>query len=143
MAVVTKQMLKESRPEIEAALIEVGNRFGVSFKIGNGKFGEEGGVSGSFVLKILGTSEDGKSGEQVEFEKYCRIYELLPEAFGQTFQANGHEYKIAGLQTTRSKYPILAERADGKRHLFPQEVIHRVLDSKYVSESDLTRPVVY
>ena len=106
MAKITKAMLKEVREEMNKALEEVGKKYGVQFDTGNASFDEY-----SFTFKVNGkmtATEDGESVEKKEWDKYCGMFGLKPENFGQTIEANfGQKYQILGLKPSSRKNPIL------------------------------------
>lgn len=119
MAKITKAMLKEVREEMDKALEKVGNKYGVKFETGNASFDEY-----SFTFKVNGkatTTEDGESVEKKEWDKYCGMYGLKPEHFGQTIEANfGQKYQILGLKPSSRKNPImLKDLRTGKEGVGP------------------------
>jgi hypothetical protein len=134
MGQVTRQTLKDLRPEIEAALAAVGEKWGVTLTAGNGKYGLDGGVSGSLQLNITGTSVDGKSGKQVEFEQYSWMYDLAPEAFGQTFTSQGATFRVSGLKMQGQRFTITADKVTtGKGYKFGHKDVLRLLGEQFKS----------
>ena len=137
MAQVTRQTLQGLRPEIDAALVAVGEKFGVTLTCGNGKYGMEGGISGSMNVSITGTSVDGKSGAQVEFEQYSWLYDLAPEAFGQAFNYGGRTFRVSGLKMKGQRFTILGDdvtsgvRTHGKTFKFRHADVLRSLGEEY------------
>ena len=111
-----KQLLVSLRPQIDAALAEVASRNGLtSLRAGNGTFNPD---AGEFTFKLEGKIEGAKGAEAVRYEQNARWLNLPP--LGSKFQAGGHEYETAGLNSTGSK--VLCKRTeDGKAYLFPAE----------------------
>ena len=132
MAQVTRQTLQGLRPEINAALVAGGEKFGVTLTCGNGKYGLEGGVSGSMAVNITGTSVDGKSGAPVELEHYAWRYDLAPDAFGQAVNHGGRTFRVSGLKTKGQRYTILADDVTtGKTFKFGHADVLRSLGEEY------------
>ncbi|MBI4382369.1 MAG: hypothetical protein HY574_14420 [candidate division NC10 bacterium] len=95
------------------------------------KVGRQGGNYDATMLKLtlelrVAETADGRSGEQVEFEKYCFIAGLKPEDFGLEFAYSGTDYRVVVIAPKRSRNPVIAIRIkDGKRFVFPREVLQR------------------
>lgn len=92
---------------------------------------DRGGRYDSTMLKLtfellVTETPDGKSGDQAQFEKYCFIAGLTPDQFGLEFTYSGETYRIVGIAPKRSKRPVIGARTtDGKRFVFPPEVIRQ------------------
>jgi hypothetical protein len=97
MTTINKQTLQTLRPQVEQALAELGDRFGIDFALGRGSYNSSG-VSGSFTLEMSTRDEaTGKSGAQVIFERYAPRYGLTAEDFGREFSIRKTRYKIVGI----------------------------------------------
>lgn len=98
---------------IEAALKKVGDDFGVDLTAAGGVFGEN-----RPHIKIAVTVRDngsGMSSEHANFNRYCAMYGLKPEHFGQNIILDRTAYEIVGIKTSSGKYPIQIKRIfDGK-----------------------------
>lgn len=117
---IGKAELIGMRSRIEAALEQLGQELGVTFKTGNGSYG---GNTGMLKLDIkVDDPEIQTKARQEEFNQYCSWFDLEPRHFGVTFRANrGIEYKVVGLNLKgRSrKYPIIVQEvATGKEICF-------------------------
>lgn len=110
-----RNVIKNIRPEIEAALKEVALRHGVVIKCGNGSY-----TANNFTLKLEASAIDAATGvvftkEAEAYKRNAAILGLKEEWLNQTFQSyTGESYKVVGLKPKSTKYPVLGERADGK-----------------------------
>jgi len=110
-----RNIIKNIRPEIEAALKEVALRHGVVIKCGNGSY-----TTNNFTLKLEASAVCCATG--VVFTKEAEAYKrnavllgLKEEWLNQTFQSyTGESYKVVGMKPKSTKYPVLGERTDGK-----------------------------
>lgn len=107
----------------EALAIElekVGKRFGVQLKIKSGSY-----ASHNYTFKTEASIVD-KSGvvhskEAEDFKRYTKMGMLggLKESdLGRTFTISGNTYTIKGARMRSRKYPIMADRLDGKGFKF-------------------------
>ncbi len=98
---------------IEGALKQVGDDFGVDLTAAGGIYGDN-----RPHVKISVTVRDtgsGMSSEQTNFNRYCGLYGLKPEHFGQNIILDRTAYEIVGIKTTSTKYPVQIKRVfDGK-----------------------------
>jgi len=110
MKMITKEMLRALRFDIDAALVAVAEKHGLkSLTTGSATFGP-----GHFTMKLDGLAEGGKSREAARYES-AGFLGLPP--LGSTFRSGGHTYTTVGLNTTGSK--VLCDREDGKTYLYP------------------------
>jgi len=79
-----------------------------------------------FRVKLEGRfiPKDGKSIEQVEFEKHCRKFGLSEKDFGQKVLINGEVGFVSGINARAKKYPILIS-VDGKVYKMHQSTFQR------------------
>lgn len=100
---------------IEQALQAVGNQYGVEIKRGSGRFD-----AGEFKLSLhctvlAGATERKNENDRLEFELYAYRYGLTGTDFGRTFTSGDTTYTIVGVKPKSKRFPIICERADGKR----------------------------
>ena len=101
---IDKNTLVSLRPDIDAALAELGARLGLKFHAGNGSYGDN---RAHFKLEIeVDDPAVQEAAARKEFEQYCGLYDLEPSDFGIEFKANGKTYRVCGLAMNRSKFPI-------------------------------------
>ena len=119
-----KTFLGKLRREIDAHLADIAKYQGLdSLKTGNISYDADG-VGAKITVKAVAKRPDGKTREQLDFEKYHTIFDLKPEHFGARFVNKGSEFEIVGLMPSRRKYPVLAVNlATGKRNLFTPDVV--------------------
>ena len=117
-----KQEFNMFRQDVEQALQEVGQRYGIEIKAGHITYGET-----KFTLKLEAHKPEvnGKSFEQAEFEKYCLLYGLSKEDYNKQFVLEGKVFTIFGFKPKASKYPILARCENGKTYKFSASSIRR------------------
>lgn len=69
------------------------------------------------------------TGRPKNFRSLAPIYGLKPEDLGRTFavshgwRGGSTQYKITGISGWKSKYPIIAERSDGRKFRFPLDTV--------------------
>jgi hypothetical protein len=115
---LTKDTLKAIRSDIDAALAAVAQRHNIALKTGHCSFTE---TNATMRLDIATKDESGAvlTKEAVNFGMYAETYGMDPNWLGQTFTANGDEFRLSGLATTRQKFPVQAVRVrDGKPFKF-------------------------
>jgi hypothetical protein len=124
-----KPILKAMRQEIDAALAQVGQKFGVTFQGGNIRYSAD-----SFRMQITAAiiGEGGKVEpvEAKDFKKYCGIYGMVPADLGRHFYSNGETYELVGYKPKGQKYLFIGKRQDGKRFKFTLESVRRGLGIK-------------
>ena len=121
---ITKQMLKDLRPEIEDALKGISEKYGITMKLGNGHFG---GLTGDYKLLLTTTGENGETPESRDFTMYAATFGMDKEWFGKTFQSNGHTYTIKGILPRKRKMPILLDRSDGTQRIMDEKSVRRLM----------------
>ena len=121
IASFNSENLKEIKKEIEIALKIIGNKYDVSFKVGNIRYDNN-----EFSTKlncVLNKSVDVKEGEDVIakalWKKNCWKYSMHENDFGRTFDAANNSgktesYKIIGCKPKSKKNPILAKDNKGQ-----------------------------
>jgi len=108
---------------INDALKQVEAQFGVTIKIGGGRFS-----SNEFTTKITVSTGDGTDAAKEKFGLYAFRYNLKNSDFGKTFTSNGEIFRISGIKPRGKKYPIMAERVrDGARYKFSAERIRGLI----------------
>ena len=125
---VDKQMLIAARPQIEAALKELGEKLGVTIKVGSGNFQPDG-SAGMLKLELTEIREDGVSAEEIAFRKVCSLYGLKPEDYGKELKIRNETFKLVGINTRAPKSPVEIERIpDGVRFKTGENVLRQIKD---------------
>lgn len=127
MQLADKTVLRNLRKAMDDALQAVAEKFDlVQLQTGRITY-DSGGIEAKIQVVAVARRADGKTKEQLDFEKYHEIFGLKPEHFGARFTSKSEEYKIAGLLPNRSKFPILGvNTTTGKRLLFTTDVVKRL-----------------
>ncbi|MDG1950087.1 MAG: hypothetical protein P8J32_04725 [bacterium] len=125
---VDKQLLEAARPQIEAALKELGEKLGVTIKVGSGNY-EPDGSAGVLKLELGEVREDGVSAEEIAFRKVCSLYGLKPEDYGKKLKIRTETFKLVGLNTRAPKKPVEIERIpDGAKFKTGENILKQIKD---------------
>ena len=125
---ITKQMLKDLRPEIEDALSGLSEKYGIKMQIGNGAYS---GLSGHFKLLLTTVGENGETPERRDFVRLASDYGMNKDWFGKPFTANRESYTIAGILPKKRKFPILVVRnRDGSKRLMPETGVRQAMKTE-------------
>ena len=117
--ILTKDEFMNLRTEIESLLAPLTTKYGCEINAGNIKYDD---ILTTVSLQFKSCSE-GKSADQLNFEKYCVQYGFKPEHYGFAFTENGKFFKFVSFKTTARKYPCICECSDGKSYAFTMEAI--------------------
>lgn len=127
---IDRELLKLIRPEIDAALKAVADKFGISIKAGKAAFSA---MNATFKLELAVISENGDvvNKDAERFDKYAHLVGLLPEHRGAQVQLGAASYKITGLKSViDGKFPIIAQRTDGKSFCLSVSAVKSALNIK-------------
>lgn len=112
--------LQNLRAPIEAELVALGERLGLSLKLGNGRFGDGAEATYQLVLRVEDPETKTKAAK-AEWDRNCQFIGidfarpdetgLRPEDFGTEFVYGGVTYRTAGIAKGKGsqKFPIRAE----------------------------------
>lgn len=117
-----RQNIRQINSELEAALKQVAEKYGLEVKLGNTRF-----TGDNFSTKVqvatVGESGITMSKEATDFNRYKTILGINME-LGQEFQRSGKTFTIVGLKPRSKKYPILAKCSDGKTYKLPVDLVN-------------------
>jgi hypothetical protein len=113
--------LRLLRAPIEEALKGIETEYGISIKLGNASYNPS---NATFKLELATV------GEATALKTYGVMFGLPKDSFEQTFNEGKHTFKIIGLRTKASRYPVLVERADGKVFCYPVDRVAKALNTK-------------
>ncbi len=123
-----KENLKSMRDEINANLKELGESYGISFKVGNISYSETE-FKASLKCTIALNETELADKEKNDFTANCLFFGLSPEDYGKEFVNSGKTFQIKGLKFNSRKYPILAKcLADGKTYKFAEDSIKKLIN---------------
>lgn len=129
MAPITPTLLKNLRPQIEAAINEVLAAHGLIAKTKNISYDEAG---FRFPVEVSHMTADGRPADKMgpAFTKYAMSLGLNPSILGQSYtRRNGRTATVMGLRTSARRFPILIEEVGGDRMMVTLEEISRAFPS--------------
>ena len=128
MATIDRDLLKNLRNEINAALVDVATKHGITVNCGNATYNTN---QATFKLDIRAVAEDGKvyDPKASAFIKFATAYGMEPEDLNTTFTTNGDTFEVVGLDTKRSKYPIIVKNVKtNKMYCYTAETVNRAMN---------------
>jgi len=138
---IDRRTAKMLSHELEKAATIIAEKYGLKVSKKSGSFDEM--RHTARVEFSVGENADGKSSNQVDFDKYCSWYGLKPEHFGQKIALDGDTYTISGVRTKATKNTICIERVtDGKTFVVSEKVVQRILGIKHTDPFGVELPEV-
>jgi hypothetical protein len=113
--------VKEIRKQVNAGLVELGERLGLKINAGNASY------SNNEITFKLACTIEGFNPDKEDFETYCYMFDLKPSDYGKPFRANGRSFLLVGIKPNRPKYPIIGEDSGGKRFKFQERVVAQMV----------------
>jgi len=124
------------RAELQKALSEVGNKFGLNILLGSGSF-----CSDSFKMKV----ECRLDGEQLvslndqmktAFDIHAKYFGLKASDFGRSFSGGrGKRWKIVGIKPQSYRCAIICENTNGKKYKLSAEEVKTGLEAEAEAEA--------
>ena len=107
------------RNDIDEALRSVGEQHGITFTFNSIRYSDN-----MFSTRLEArVGEDSTEHARNDWNKNYWKIGLQKEDFGKTFVYGGQSYTVVGIKPRSSKFPVIAERSDGKKFKMPVEVI--------------------
>lgn len=102
---LTKEQVKTITEELKQAVQEIGKKHCMDITFGNVKYSALQ-FDTKMTAKLL--EVNGKSVEQIEFEKYCFAYGFNPDDYGAVADRpiSGHLFKLIGFNLSKPKYVL-------------------------------------
>jgi len=99
---------------------------GVVAKVGNATFTDD---NVTFKLTFSDVGDDGtvKTQAYTDFVRYGFEHGLTEDDLGRSFNLGGYRYTLKGYKPRSRKYPMLAEREDGKMYKLPTDSVKMAL----------------
>lgn len=121
---ITKDLLKALRPEIEAALAAVAQKHGIVIRAGNCSFTPE---SATFKLELatIGTNGNVVTKEATAFKINAGFYGLTPDHLGKKFVSGGSEFTLVGYNSRAHKMPFVVKDERGRGFKMSEAAIKR------------------
>jgi hypothetical protein len=113
MKMITKELLKKLRVDMDKALNEVGEKHNLSIELGNISFSN---IDATGKIEIKTKEIDGISYEQAEFERLCEGYGFEKDDYKKTFSVRNKEFTLLGFNTRASKSPLRVADENGKEY---------------------------
>ena len=124
--IMTKDQFITFRKEIEAALAPVAEKYDCEVTAGNIKYDD---IVTNVILSFCSKRQNGKSADQLNFEKYCAQYGFEPSDYGFTFTEGNKTYSFVGFNPkARKNYCLL--RCNGKTFVTSPEGIKHYMENK-------------
>ena len=113
--------------DIQSALAPIAAKYGITLQYKSSRFSPD-----NVTIKIegatIGSSGVANTRERDDFKLYASMYGLKETDLDKEISYTGKKYIIIGLNTRRSKYPIVAKRIeDGKTILLTCEMVKSAL----------------
>ena len=103
--IMTKEQFNQLRYEMETALAAIAEKYNCDVSIGNIKYDD---INTDISVSFRSKGSDGKSADQLNFEKYCGQFGFKPEDYGFTFTNGGKTFTFVGFNPkARKNYCIL------------------------------------
>lgn len=101
---LNKASLTALRPEIDAALAELGARFGLTFRAGNGSYA---GDHAHFKLEIkVDDPAVQEAAAKADFDLMAPLFGLEASDYNREFGAGSKRYRLIGFEPKRRKWPF-------------------------------------
>lgn len=116
-----RSRVKLLRIQLEAHLKELADKLDVNIQLSRATFTPN---NVTFKMEVAKIGDDGLvvNSAVIDFQRYAVMYGLQPDDLHRTFVMDSRIYKIVGLKTRRSKYPVLCECNGKVFKLSPQIV---------------------
>ena len=118
---MTRSEVQNMRTEIETVLDKLGEKHGITLKMGNISFHNAG-----FNTKLTCVAGTGAEAEQAEFDRNASFSDAKG-CYGQRFLSRGDVYKITGYKPRSRKFPIVAVSPAGTSYKFTASVLKTLI----------------
>ena len=128
---LNKQVLQALRADVNEALKAVAAKHGLGLELGNATFDPRAGTA-KFAMLVAEPSASGATDHatvkaEAEWKELASLYRLDPKWLGASGKrATGATFKVLGLVSARTKFPVLCD-VDGKRLLLTIDEVRRSL----------------
>lgn len=123
---LTKTNVNKLSTEIIDALADLGNKYGVEFKLGNGTYNA---VSFDVKLHAALTSDEAENTIAERVNNLGRSAGFDCDIYGAKFTSRASTYTITDYDVKKIKYPIIATNQNGTSYKFAAQFVKRALAS--------------
>lgn len=118
---MTKELIREIRDDVNAALAEVARKHGLAIHAGNASFDTN---AATFKLVCSTVAEDGKAmtPEASAYQQVAGMFGWVP--LFSTISIGRDEYTVVGYNSRARKQPVIVER-NGKRFKVGESLVIR------------------
>lgn len=125
----TRAWFNEFREMVSKALSELGDEIGFDIQPEDIRY--EPGVSFDLKVKFTKRATENFDPQKENWIRYCSLYNLTSEMYGQTVILRGEQYRIVGLNTEARKNIVKMQRIrDNERFSTTPDVIRQVLSGQ-------------
>ena len=128
---MNRQTAKAFREDLNKALASLKTKYEAEIKVGAITFGNS---NLKVKLDLTEKPKDGKSIEQVEFEKNCWKFGLKAEDYGKSFYSQGEMYSLTALKPRSPRFPVVGKSPfTGKSYKFTHLVLKDILSEGIIN----------
>ena len=118
---------KDLTKEVIEALQSLAEAHGINVKFDGGSRNVH---SLSMKLKFtVKENADGKSGEQLEWERSCYLYGLKAEHYGLIIRCAGQDLKLVAIASRAKLRPIIGQNQSGTRYTITAAMVKAAIES--------------
>lgn len=122
-----KKQAKLMGEDVKNALQTIADKYNMTLEYRGGSFSD---TDYKPRVTFTGKSADGKSREKKEWDLYAEMLDLKKEWLGEVVNLRGKDCIITGLDTKKTKYPVVVEDGNGGKYIVTPQTIQLRLGSR-------------
>lgn len=133
MKTIDRNACKQLSADMLEALKAVALKHGVQFSYKGGNFSSS---SANFRIEaaVVGDGGVAETADRRCFKQYASLFDLKPEWLDKSFVHGNDTFTIIGLNTRKSKNPVLGKSANnGKTYIFPANTVKTLMIAQHPS----------
>jgi len=119
---ITRNKIRTIQDKIKLAIAKIEKEENVSISFSSSSF-----TSAYYTTKMKVQSLEKVEEVLTVHDSDCRIVGFTQNVVGMSFISSGCSYKIVDIKTRNRKYPVIAERSDGRKYKFPVDHVKVLL----------------
>ncbi len=138
MKQIDRSTCKEISADMLEALKAVALKHGVQFTYKSGNYSSS---SATFRIEaaIVGDGGIAETADRRTFKQCARLFDLKEEWLDMSFRHGTDTFTIIGLNTRKSKNPVLAKSAlNGKTYIFPTNTVKALMTVQHSTPTPIT-----